>query len=189
MRILRINWGIFGGFGEATIVILSRLPFTWKSTSALVLGVLLAKWFWILFAPHAIFTAAVPERAAGVEADQLFGRVQSNESATQGVALPNVKLLGIFSANAGKTGFAILKLDDKLQVGVAEGEEVTPGTKLVTVFTDHVLLERAGVQQQVSLENKYASSPNKGVLPANTPDKRHVAQLNAGREYCHPYIF
>jgi type II secretory pathway component PulC len=150
---------------------LSRLsffwPFSWRGLSALILGVLLANWFWILFAPQTTFTAAVPEQGAGLEAGRLFGVVQSTDTATQGVALPNVQLLGVFAANAGKPGFAVLKLDDKRQVGVVEGEEVASGTKLVEVHADYVLLEHAGVQQKVSLENKYADASNKGVQPAS----------------------
>lgn len=170
MRVLGMNWVSIGTIGDAVITSLSRLsyywPLSWRGLSALILGVLLANWFWILFAPHATFTAAVPERAAGVEAGRLFGVVQATEDTTQGVALPNVQLLGVFAANAGKPGFAVLKLDDKRQLGVAVGEEVAAGTRLVAVHADHVLLEHAGVQQKVILENKYAAAPGKGALPA-----------------------
>lgn len=166
MRMLKINWGSIGTLGDAAMVTLTRLsfywPFSWRGVSALVLGVLLAKWFWILFAPHAIFTAAMPERAAGLEAGRLFGVTLTNDAATQGVALPNVLLLGVFAASAGKAGFAVLKLDDKRQVGVAEGEEVAAGTKLLAVHADYVLLEHAGVQQKVNLENKYTDPASKG---------------------------
>jgi type II secretory pathway component PulC len=162
---LRMNWGTIGTIAEAAMVSLSRLsifwPFTWRSLNALILGVLLAKWFWILFAPHATFTAAVPEHAAGLEAGQLFGVAVASGPATQGVALPNAQLIGVFAASAGKPGFAIIKLDDKRQVGVSEGEEVASGTKLLAVHADHVLLEHGGVQQRVNLENKYAASFNK----------------------------
>ena len=165
-----MNWGSIGTIADAVMAMLSRLsffwPLSWRGLSALILGVLLANWFWILFAPHATFTAAVPERAAGLDAGLLFGVVQSTDTATQGMALPNVQLLGIFTASAGKPGFAVLKLDDKRQVGAAEGEEIASGTRLVAVHADHVLLEHAGVQQKVNLENKYASSSNKGVQPA-----------------------
>lgn len=181
MRMLRMNWGSLGSAGDWILNALSRLPFSWRGLSALILGVLLAKWFWILFAPHSAFTASMPDRAAGLEAGRLFGVTQSTDVATQGVALPNVQLLGVFAASAGKPGFAILKLDDKRQVGLAEGEDVAPGTRLVEVKTDYVLLERAGVRQKVILENKYAT-PNKNGSPAyaaaaagkqniDTPDK------------------
>jgi type II secretory pathway component PulC len=162
----KINPGSFSAAGDAVLGSMSRLPFSWHGVSALILGVLLAKWFWILFAPHATFTSATPERSAGLEAGSLFGVVATTETASQGVALPNVKLLGVFTASRNRAGFAILKVDEKRQVGVAEGEEVAAGTKLVSVHADHVVLERTGVQQTVPLEDKYAASPNKGILPA-----------------------
>ena len=170
MRMLKINMGSIGAIGDMVLASLSRLsvywPFSWRGVSAMVLGVLLAKWFWILFAPQATFSAAVPERAASLEAGQLFGVAVSTEAASEGVALPNVQLLGVFAAGAGKKGFAVLKLADNRQMGVAVGDEVAAGTKLVDVQADHVLLERAGVQQRVNLENKYPGSANKAGSPA-----------------------
>lgn len=163
MRMPAINWGSFGTIADATMATLARfsftLPFTWHGLGALILGVLLAKWFWVFFAPLAIFTATIPEQTASTEAGRLFGIAVANEADGQGVALPNVQLLGLFSATGGKPGFAILKLDEKRQLGVAEGAEVVPGTKLVAVNVDHILLERAGMQQKVSLEIKIAALP------------------------------
>lgn len=171
MRMLRLNWGSIGAIGDAVATAISRLtyywPVSWRGLAALVLGVLLAKWFWVLLAPDIIYTAATPERAPATKAGQLFGIVQVTETSTQGVALPNVVLLGVFAANSGRRGFAILKLDETRQVGVVEGDEVAVGTKLLSVHADHVLLERLGVQQRVNLENKYANSPNKIVQPGS----------------------
>lgn len=171
MRTFRLNWGQVGAIGDMVLSNLSRLaaywPLSWRGLSALILGVLLAKWIWILFAPQATFTSAVPERAAGIETGQLFGVPVATDTVSQGVALPNVQLLGVFTASRGKPGFAVLKLDDARQLGVAEGEEVAAGTRLVAVHADHVMLERAGVQQRVNLENKYPASQYQGGLPAH----------------------
>lgn len=170
MRTFRLNWVRVGAIGDMVLSNLSLLaaywPFAWRSLSAVILGVLLAKWIWILFAPQAIFTSAVPERAAVVETGQLFGVPVSNDTVNQGVALPNLQLLGVFTASGGKPGFAVLKLEAR-QLGVAEGEEVAPGTRLVAVHADHVILERAGIQQRVNLENKYPVSSSQRMLPAN----------------------
>ena len=175
---LKINWSSIGTMAEAGLTSLTRLsiylPLSWRGLSALILGVLLAKWWWILFAPQATYTAAIPERASAAEAGLLFGVTVTNNVSTQGVALPNVRLLGIFAASAGKKGFAILKLDDKRQTGVAEGEEVASGTRLLAVHDDHVLLERAGVQQRVNLETKgtgieNTGTPHGGTLPGINP--------------------
>ena len=163
---LKISWSSIGTIAEGILSSLSRisiyLPLSWRGLSTLILGVLLAKWWWILFAPHATFTAAIPERGSAMEAGRLFGVTAANDVTAQGVALPNVQLLGIFAASAGKKGFAILMLDDKRQKGVAEGEEVASGTRLVAVHDDHVLLERAGAQQRVNLESKGTGSRNTG---------------------------
>lgn len=172
MGMLKINWGSIGTAGDVVANTLSRLayfwPFSWRSISALVLGVLLAKWFWILFAPNAAFTASTPERAAEHEAGKLFGEVATTESVTQGSALPNVKLLGVFTGSIGRSGFAVLKVDER-QYGVAEGEEIAGGTKLISVHADHVMLERAGVQYRINLEDKYAGSPNRPGLLSSGP--------------------
>lgn len=142
---------------------LLRLSLPWRGFGALVLGVLLARWSWILFAPHATATAVVPEHASAVETGRLFGSAASGVSQAGGMALPNVRLTGVF---AGKPGFAVLKLDGKQQVGVAVGENVVPGTKLLEVHPDYVLLERAGVQQRVNLEEKAAGAIGASVAPA-----------------------
>ena len=174
MGMLKMNWGVIGTSAETVLTRLSRLflylPFSWRGLSALILGILLANWFWILFAPHTTFTSIMPERAASVEAGRLFGVTSSNETAIQGVALPNVQLLGVFAATGGKPSFAILKLDNNRQKGVAEGEEVSSGTKLIVVHADHVLLERAGVQQRVDLESRQAGAPGDTMPPEPKPD-------------------
>lgn len=156
--------------GDAAMASLSRLslywPFTWRGAGAIALGVLLAKWIWILFAPQPVYTSSAPVRTAAMEAGQLFGVAAETETTSQGVALPNVQLLGVFAANRGKPGFAILKLDGSRQMGLAEGEEVVAGTRLIEVHANHVVLERAGVQQRVELENKFAASPASSKLMA-----------------------
>jgi hypothetical protein len=138
---------------------------------ALALGVLLAKWSWILFSPHATAVAVVPEHGATVEAGRLFGIAVSGVSASEGTALPNAHLVGVFAARAGQPGFAILKLDEKRQVGVVVGENVVPGTKLLEAHSDYVLLERAGVQQRVKLEEKAVAASGVNVVPGVKNDE------------------
>lgn len=139
--------------------ILSRLALSWRGLGALVLGALLARWTWVLFAPHA--TAVVPEQMTSAETGRLFGAAAV--SPAEGMALPNVRLTGVF---AGHPGFAVLKLDGKHQVGVAIGESVVPGTKLLEVHPYYVLLERDGVQQRVNLEGKITGAIGAGAMPA-----------------------
>lgn len=137
----------------------------WRGLGAVVLGVMLARWSWVLFAPHATATIVVPDRGVATEAAQLFGVVVAAPPPVEVVALPNVQLIGVFAAGVGKPSFAVLRLDGK-QVGVAVGENVAPGNKLLEVHADYVLLEHAGGQQRVNLEGGVAGAAGVGIVPA-----------------------
>lgn len=143
---------------EGGLAILARSPLSWRGVGALLMGILLARWVWIFFAPQAMAIAVVPEHGAALEAGRLFGKAASGVGSAEGMALSNVQLVGVFAASAGKPGFAILKLDDKRQVGVAVGGIVVPGTKLFAAHPDYVLLERDGIQQRVNLIGNRASA-------------------------------
>lgn len=143
----------------------SQFPLFWRALGALVLGVLLARWTWVLFAPQATAMAVSREPAVAAETGRLFGVAAAAPAQVETGALPNVQLIGVFAARAGKPSFAVLRLDGK-QVGVAMGETVSGGAKLTEVHADYVLLERAGVQQRVSLEGRAAGSPGVIVAPA-----------------------
>ncbi|TXT24700.1 MAG: hypothetical protein FD134_1422 [Gallionellaceae bacterium] len=151
---VRGSTGLAGGeTGGAS----SRLPLLWGVLGALVLGALLAKWAWVLFAPRATAVAVAPEHGAAAEAGRLFGVAiiaASAVSAAEAASWPNVRLVGVFAGGAGRSGFAVLKLDDKRQAGVAVGGSVLPGVRLAEVHPGYVLLERGGVQRRVELEEK-----------------------------------
>ncbi len=181
MAAFRFNTGIFNTAGDVLSTFLTFVarywPLSWKGLSAIVLGALFARWVWILFAPQPIYTSALPERPAAEEAERLFGQAINNKDTSQGVALPNAKLIGVFAASAYKPGFAILKLESGRQVGAGIGEEVAQGVKLVAIKSTHVVLERNGIQQKVNLENQYV--PGNGAVmttiqqsPANSEQAR-----------------
>jgi len=153
---------VFAGIGDWFITVLARLlsawPLSWRSVSVLILGVLLAKWFWIFLAPQATFTATAADPSLGHEEGRIFGVAQTAGPANAGVVLPNVQLMGVFTASSGKRGFAVMKIDAKRQLGVAEGEEAAPGTKLLEVHADHVTLERGGMKYRVDMVNKPAET-------------------------------
>ena len=154
MRLHWRRWVSMGAISERAKATLLWLPLSWSGLGALVLGVMLARWSWVLLAPHAAATAVVPESGAAVEAVQLFGAAVSSVSLTEVVALPNVRLMGVFAAETGRAAFAVLKLDDNRQLGIAVGESMASGAKLLEVHPDYVLLEHVGVQQRVNLERK-----------------------------------
>lgn len=142
-------------------------PLLWRLLGALVVAALLAKWAWLLFAPRTLSIAPAPEQTATVEAGKLFGTAAAVVAPTpvsrgmETTLLPNARLAGIFAAESGRSGFAVLKLDDKRQVGVAAGQEVQPGIRLLEIHPGYVVLERNGVQQRVNLEENRREAPGK----------------------------
>lgn len=172
-----MNWGGVWSFSEALIGNLPRIPFNIRGLSAMILGLLLAKWFWIFFSPLSTFTAVAPDRSNSIEAGKIFGITQTAEAVSPGTTLSNVQLLGVFTGSAGRAGFAIMKVDSK-QMGVAEGEEFSGGTKLTAVYADYVMLERGGVKQRVELENKYANSTT--TTPGASTKKTGATSKNKG---------
>lgn len=154
---MRLRGGSLKSLSGGAAGVVARLPLFWYGMGALALGVLLAKWSWILFAPHATATIPVPEHKAAAEAGKLFGMAVADVSPVQGVALQNVALVGVFATNGKRPGFAVLQMDGK-QVGVVEGGVVMAGTKLQEIHPDYVLLERGGIQQRVNLEGKAATT-------------------------------
>lgn len=146
------RWVSMGAMNERAGAILLWSPLSWRGLGALVLGMMLARWSWVLFAPHAAATTVAPDSGAAVETVRLFGAAVSSVALTEVVAPPNMRLMGVFSAETGRAAFAVLKLDDNRQVGIAVGESMASGAKLLEVHPDYVLLEHAGVQQRVNLE-------------------------------------
>ncbi len=132
----------------------------WRMLAVLVIGALLARWTWLLFAPRSaqVLPAALP--ASGVQAEHLFGGVAASGVTVQ-AALPNVRLVGVF---AGTPGFAVLELDGKRQVGLLTGREIVAGTKLVEVAIDHVTIERNGARQQIRLAGKEPANSSAAAL-------------------------
>jgi hypothetical protein len=144
--------------GTSLLTVFSRLPLSWRGVGAIVIGILLARWTWILFAPNNM--AVFPAKADVVAntAETLFGVMAvSGVASTNGDAeIGNLHLIGVFT---GSKAFAVFK-DDKTQHGVALGEDIIKGTKLIEVGADYAVLQHNGLSQRVNLENKSNSKAN-----------------------------
>jgi len=175
----------FRTMSEGVPETLSRFSALWYLIGALVIGLMLARWTWILFSPQTL--SVLPAKNEGVSdaTSGLFGvasQADQNQPATAAVIMPSVRLVGVFSGNHG---FAVLKLDDKRQLGVAIGEEIVNGTKLVEVAADHVLIESAGKRQRVDLESKAAAMKGAVVAQPSTQSltvDQATAEWNKARQ-------
>lgn len=169
---------------NGAVEVSARSRFIWRVLAVLVIGALLAKWTWVLFAPRSEQVLPATLRAADFQAEHLFGTSAASGVTVQ-AALPNVRLVGVF---AGTPGFAVLELDGKRQVGLTTGREIVAGTRLVEVAIDHVTIEHNGVRQQVRMAGKepanssaaaVQSIPLTGVVPVVSAASAANAEPNA----------
>lgn len=139
-----------------------RWFFSWHSLGSVLLGILLAKWIWLLLAP---VSPSLPATAAWKKTDaaeRLFGTAIA-PSALAVSSLGNSQLIGVFAHPT--EGFAVLQVDNK-QIGVALGGMVSPGVRLVETHADHVILEYAGLRQRADLQGLVTASGTSTVIDA-----------------------
>jgi hypothetical protein len=123
----------------------------WRVLAVLVVVTLLVHWIWVLFEPRSIPVLPAEFPSPDSHAEQMFGSTLTASTSAVPVVMPNVRLVGVF---AGVPGFAVLELDGKRQLGLATGHEIVAGAKLVEVAKDYVVIERAGVRQQIQLARR-----------------------------------
>lgn len=151
--------------GTGVLAVFSRLPLSWRGVGVIIVGVLLARWTWILFAPHTLAVLPAKSDSGGNATEVLFGVASTSTGleSTGDAELGDVHLVGVFT---GSQGFAVFKLDEKTQRGVALGEEIIKGTKLTEVGADYAVIDHNGLSQRLKLENK---SNNKDSLVMDHP--------------------
>lgn len=119
------------------------------------LGVVLAYWSWVWFAPSAVPRAPAAVQLAGraSAAGGLFGAAQQGSGAAA-AGSGALRLMGVMAAADGHGGQAVLRLDGKRSLAVLEGEDIVPGLRLTEVHVDHIVLERNGVRETLALPEK-----------------------------------
>jgi general secretion pathway protein C len=138
----------------------------WSVTVATIaaLGVAGAYWTWAWFAPRPEpnTQVAMPTVARLDAAYRLFGDVPVNRSASVPGGI-TVKLLGLVAASGNEPGYAVLQLDAKRAVAVRQGGEIEPGTRVVEVNTDHIVLDRGGMRETLAWpkQGKVVATPPK----------------------------
>jgi hypothetical protein len=111
---------------------------------ALVVGGVLASWFWQLATPDAAprsEAAQIPDHqaaATAVVSRHLFGRPSSGDESSGERSGVNLRLLGAMTASPEVLGFAILAEEGKPSMAVVEGETFIPGVTLLEVLPGRV---------------------------------------------------
>lgn len=140
----------------AQTAVVSLLTFA----AVILLGLTLAYWTWIWFAPRVEPRAEVAAAESGnlAAASLVFGRVERNRNAAVPTGIA-IKLLGVVAASGGRRGYAIVQLEAKQILAVHEGEDLRPGVRLAEVHAGHVILERGGVRETLGFPQAKGSAP------------------------------
>jgi len=162
---MRLRWLFTRSEGTTEAAAGLSYTYYWRMLGALILGIVIARWALIFFVPHSTAVAVEPEHGATIEAGRLFGVANLAVTPAERTPSSNLRLLGVFASPPGRPGFAILQLENKHQVGVAAGENVIPGTKLLEIHPNYVLVEHAGVQQRVKLVEKTTAASAVAAAP------------------------
>lgn len=122
-------------------------------------GLVAAHWTWQWLTPEPSPQGQAPIEGAthGLSAGDLFGKLlpqQNSSVATTGA----IRLLGIVSSTAGRSGYAVIRTEPGGILAVREGDEVAPGIRLQQVSADHVILERRGTHETLAWPKKGSAS-------------------------------
>lgn len=153
---------MFGRLGSSPVAIRAGA----RLLAALVVGWVIANWFWQLAAPDTaprLEAAQLLDHQAAAKAvasRHLFGRPSSGGDEAGGERTGvNLRLLGAVTASPEAAGFAILAEDGKPSVPALEGETFMPGVTLLQVLPGQVRVkigERVETIEMINSENTSA---------------------------------
>ena len=131
-------------------------------------GLLLARWFWVFFAPATLELPAKLEVTTSAQLTNVLAAHWFSPATTQAVmAAPtvNFKLVGIYAPTTSKAGFAVFKFADSKQKAVLIHQEINSGIALQNIQSDSVEVGQPGNTQTLFLDN-----PNPAIKdPPKTP--------------------
>ncbi len=128
-----------------------------NGTALLILSAGLATWTWTLLKPPPAAPAAATLQDSTpvidvqpLLASGLFGTGEGGGVSNVPISSLNLILTGIIEA--GGSSYALISVNGQPQEPFAIGDEVTAGAVLDSVFSDRVILMRAGVAESLLLE-------------------------------------
>lgn len=127
--------------------------------SLFLLAMIAAYWTWQWLGPAQVVRLPTtgPTGTSAAAAGGLFGSAALPPDSVLASA-SGIRLLGSVVANAGRTGYALLRIDPRLTMTVREGDEILPGLRLAAVARDHVILDRGGVREILAWPSKAAAA-------------------------------
>jgi general secretion pathway protein C len=117
--------------------------------------------------------------AQSVVAANLFGSASSGPTGEAQATTLNLKLKGVYAAQRDFSGFAILSVDGRPDVGVLAGNEIKPGIKLHAVNADYVLIAHDGLIERVNLAPSRLAAVTPGQLANGQSVHVHPTSANS----------
>jgi type II secretory pathway component PulC len=121
----------------------------------------------------------VQNSAQSVVAANLFGAAPSAPTGEAQATTLNLKLKGVYAAQRDFSGFAILSVDGRPDVGVLAGSEIKPGIKLHAVNADYVLIFHDGLIERVNLASTRIAPVTPGQLANGQPVHVHPTSAHS----------
>jgi hypothetical protein len=154
--------------------------------AALVLGWVVAGWFWEVVAPKATpgLEPAVAEldyqtAAKAIVTRHLLGKASSDGDEGQpDEASVHFRLMGVMTSTPKAAGFAILTEEGKPSVAVVEGETFAPGVTLVEILPGRVRLRIGERVETIEMKER--------TEPLTTPTVGATAEENFGKTRSSP---
>jgi general secretion pathway protein C len=117
--------------------------------------------------------------AQTVIAANLFGASSTTQPADARPTSLNLRLKGVYAATGDFSGFAIISVDGRPDIGIVKGSEIKPGVKLNAVNADHILIVHDGLVERVDLGSyKPGAAP---AAPAATSQSVHVQAITGSK--------
>ena len=140
-----------------------------------LIAVQVARLIWLIAAPlgpvgdwRASAGLAAPGGGAALTGFDPFFRLAGGAGPATITSL-NLKLYGVREDRATGRGSAIIALPDGRQLSFAVGEEIMPGVALTAVGFDNVTISRAGVPEQIFLDQSTPAPAASVAAPATVP--------------------
>lgn len=152
-----------------------RIPYIWVEALLIAaLAIQCARLFWIAFTPLGPIGAwkgTSMIASSGTNAITSFDPFfrTSGQSATAIVTSLPLKLFGVRVDQATGRGSAIIAAADGVQQSFVVGDEVMPGIRLKSVAKDSVTIERAGVSEQLFLDQSVPAPVAQPAVPSDAP--------------------
>lgn len=135
----------------------NALYFLLDAALVAALAATIAHFTWVFLAPAAIGASAYATPSLSASGDgtpkrNLFGAGSGAQA--EPVSSSKLKLVGVASPTARQGGRAVFVLESGKSKAARSGESVAPGTILREVHPDHVLVERDGALERITLERR-----------------------------------